>query len=109
MFGGFTPTINKKTFKIPKHLKSVQDRHLIKLQGFKMRYCSIPDGACLTNCLTAHISCTEDEQERRINNMRVNHHIADNYENYYKDKIILPYIERVGVGRNAKTVIKTTK
>ena len=57
-----------------------------------MRYCAPPNGACLTNCLTAHISCTEDEEERRINNRRINHHIADNFDNFYQNKIILPHI-----------------
>ena len=97
-FGGFTQNVNKKPFRIPNHLKGVQDKHLTRLQGFKMRYVAPSDGACLTNCLTAHISCTEDEEERRINNRRVNHHIADNFDNYYENKIILPYIETVGVG-----------
>ena len=103
-FGGFTQKLNKKPFKIPNHLKSVQDKHLTRLCGFKMRYCSPPDGACLTNCLTAHISCTEEEEERRTNNRRVNHHIADNFDNYYKNKIILPYIETIGVGPDSRTI-----
>ena len=66
IYGGFTPTVNKKPFKITDH-------------GFKMRYCAIPDGACLTTCLTDHISYTEDEEERKVNNRRVNHHIVDNW------------------------------
>ena len=101
--------LKKKPFKIPKHLKGVQNKHLEKLRGYKMRFCAIPDGACLTNCLTAHISCTEVEEERKINNMRVNQHIADNFENYYQNKITLPYIETVGVGANSKTVNLKTK
>ena len=47
----FESKINKKPFKIPKHLKSVHEGHLKNLRGFKMRYCSVPDGACLINCL----------------------------------------------------------
>ena len=105
----FESKINKKSFKIPKHLKSVREGHLKNLRGFKMRYCSVPDGACLINCLTAHISCTENDTERKINNRRVNNHIADNFDKFYKDKIILPYIETVGVGSNAKTVRKNTQ
>ena len=107
--GGFTETLNKKAFKIPSHLKSVQEKHLTRLRGFKMRYCSIPDGACLTNCLTAHISCTEDIEERKINNRRVNHHIADNFDNFYSKKIILPYVETVGVGEHSRKVICKTR
>ena len=97
-------THNKELFEIPKHLKSVQENHKDKLFGFKMRYCAIPNGACLTNCLTAHISCTEDEEERKINNRRVNNHIADHFDNYYHNIITLPYTEVVGVGNNRKTV-----
>ena len=99
-----------QSFKIPKHLRKVHDRHLSSLHGFKMRYCSVPDGACLTNCLTAHISCTEDEEERKRNNRKVNEHIADNYDNHYKNKIALPYIETVGVGEKSRRVkIQTRK
>ena len=109
MFGGFTENVNKQPFKIPKHLKRVADKHLTRLRGFKMRYCAIADGACLTNCLTAHISCTEDEEERKITNQRVNEHIADNFDNYYSKKIILPYIETVGVGEKSHTVTCITR
>ena len=107
---GFTEKLRKEPFKIPNHLKSVQNKHLTKLRGFKMRYCAIPDGACLTNCMTTHVSCTMDKEERKINNRRVNHHIADNFDTYYRNKIILPYIETVGVGKNSKQVkLKTAE
>ena len=69
-----------------------------------MRYCAIPDGACLTNCLTAHISCTEDEEERKINDRRVNNHIADHFDDYYHNIITLPYTEVIGVGNSRKSV-----
>ena len=69
-----------------------------------MKYCPIPDGACLTNCLTAHISCTEDIEERTINN-----HFADNFYNFYSNKIILPYIETVGVDKYSRKVICRTR
>ena len=52
---------------------------------------------------SAHISCTEDEEERRSNNRRVNNHIADYFEKFYENKITLPYIETVGVGVKSKT------
>ena len=45
-----------------------------------------------------------DEEERRINNRRVNHHIADNFDKYYVNKIALPYIETVGVGQHKRKV-----
>ena len=101
--------MNTKPFKIPSHLKSVQDKHLTRLHGFKMRYCALPDGACLTNCVTAHISCTEEEEDRKTNNKRVNDHIADNFDNYYCNKIILPYIETIGVGEKSRTVRCNTR
>jgi hypothetical protein len=69
----------------------------------------LPDGACLTNCLTAHISRTDDEEERKRNNRRVNEHIVDHFDDYYKNKIILPYIETVSVGSNSRTVVCKTK
>ena len=108
-FGGFTQKVKKKPFKIPSHLRSVANNHLTQLRGFKMRYCALPDGACLTNCLTAHISRTDDEEERKRNNRRVNEHIADHFDDYYQNKIILPYIETVGVGSNSRTVVCKTK
>ena len=74
-----------------------------------MRYVAPSDGACFTNCLTTHISCTEDVEERRINIRRVNHHIADNSDNYYKYKIILPYIETVGVGEKRRSAHCNTR
>ena len=108
-FGGFTQKVNKKPFKIPSHLRSVANNHLTQLRGFKMRYCALPDGACLTNCLTAHISLTDDEEECKRNNRRVNEHIADHFDDYYQNKIILPYIETVGVGSYSRTVVFKTK
>ena len=59
--------------------------------------------------MTAHISCTEEEEERKLNNKRVNNHIADNFDNFYHNKIILPYIETVGVGAKSRTVICKTR
>ena len=34
VFGGFTKKVNKTSFKLPRHLKSVHDRHLTLLLGF---------------------------------------------------------------------------
>ena len=58
----------------------------------------------LTEHVTAHISCTDDQKERKINNRRVNNHIADHFDDYYHNIIPLPYTEVVGVGNNRKTV-----
>jgi flagellar biosynthesis GTPase FlhF len=98
IFGGFTHKVSSNPFKIPKHLRKVSDKHLTRLRGFKMRYLAIPDGACLTNCVTAHISCTEDEEERKQVNKKFNNHIADNFDSYYQN------IETVGVGSKSRTV-----
>ena len=40
---------------------------------------------------------------------KINNHTADNYDSYYKDFITLPYVEVVGVGKNAKIVTKNTR
>ena len=34
----------------------------------------------------------------------LNHHVADNMQGYYGHKISFPFIETVGVGKEAKTV-----
>ena len=93
---------------LPKHLKKVHDRHLSQLKGFSMRYCATPDGACLVHCMTAHISCSQDQSEREINRRRINNHITDYFEPYYSSKISLPYTETVGVGRKCKKVVCNT-
>ena len=92
------PTISK----LSNHLHGVKQEHLPDLRGFSLRYKATPDGACLTNCAAVHIY--EDEDEGSKLKKRVNHHIADNWENYYINKIAMPYVETVGVGDHVKTV-----
>merc|ERR1712025_21677 len=101
-------SLHKQPKKIPEHLRSVHVNHLEQLRGFEMMYSAKPNGACLTNCLTAHIYCTDDEEECKKMNKRVNEHIADNFDDYYQEKIILPYIETVGVGENARLAVCDT-
>ena len=64
-----------------------------------MKYSVLGNGACLENCVALHIY--EDENEGAKVKKRVNHHVADNW-NYYKNIIVLPYIETVGVGEFEK-------
>ena len=86
------------------HLSSVRPEHLSKLRGYKLLFKAEPNGACLENSVVH-----EDKKEGSNFKRRVNNHIADNWENYYKFKIPLPYEERVGVGKNSKDVRKETK
>ena len=82
-------------------------KHVPKLRGFKMLYKALADGRCLQNCLAVH--GYEDENEGYDIKKLVNHHIADNWDNYYKYKVPLPYNEITGVGVKAKGVEKKTK
>lgn len=92
--------------KIPDHLHPVKEEHLSKLRGYKMIFKSQPNGACLDNCAAVHIY--EDVDEAPKLKKRVNYHVADNWDNYYKYKIPLPFTQTVGVGEHAKNVtIKT--
>ena len=72
-----------------------------------MKYNSKPNGACLENSTSVHIY--ENEEDGPELKKRINHHIADNWDNFYQHKIGLPYKETVGVGEKAKTIEKNTK
>ena len=86
----------------PKHLANVHEEHLKDLKGYSLRYRALGDGACATNSIAVHIH--EDEKEAPKLKRRVLNHIADNYYNFYKDRISIPYTETVGVGNAAKVV-----
>ena len=92
---------------VPKYLHKVNPNHLSKLKGFQLTYKTIGNGACLENALAVHVY--EDETEGPKVKRRINNHVADNWDTYYKYKIELPYTEVVGVGENAKTVTKNTR
>ena len=92
---------------IPNHLSGVQEKHLPSLRGYRMRYMAEPNGACAQNCVAVHIY--EDEDEGPKVKKRINHHIADHWETYYKHKIALPYVETVGVGEHSKTIRISSK
>ena len=98
---------NKKP--IPDHLSPVQDQHLDDLLGIRMKCSGNPGGDCLSSCTTIHLSNTNDSSERKKVNRRINHHIADHFDHFYKDKIALPYSETVGVGREARQVTCSTR
>ena len=68
-----------------------------------------PGGDCLSSCTTIHLSNTNDRLERRRVNRKINNHIADHYDEFYVNKISLPYSETVGVGSNAKQVTCSTR
>ena len=86
---------------IPEHLSPVHENHLPLLRGYRMRYRSVPNGACLANSFAVHAYEDPDEGERV--KKYLNHHIADNMS-YYKNKISLPFNETIGVGENKKVV-----
>ena len=90
----------KPELKIPSHLSPVMQKHLPKLRGYRMKYNSEPNGACLDNCVAVHVY--EDEEEASKLKKRINNHVADNWDNYYQNKIPLPYEETSGVGEYAK-------
>ena len=88
------------------NLASVHEEHLPDLRGFSLRFKALGNGACVTNCAAVHVY--EDEDEGPKVKRRVNLHMADNWDSYYKNKISLPYIETIGVGEHSKTVIITS-
>ena len=92
---------------IPHHLSQVAKEHHSKLRGYKLRYKAEPNGACLDNCLAVHVY--EDEDEGPKVKKRLNHHVAENWDNYYKHKIPLPYEETVGVGEYSKQIRVTNR
>ena len=99
--------VEKNPNNIPEHLAEVNPYHQQELKCYKMRYKALGNGACLENCVAVHIY--EDEQEGVKVKRRVNHHVADNWDNYYMNKIVLPYRETVGVGETEKVVVKHTR
>ena len=94
---------------IPKFLSPVRAQHLKDLERIRMECNANPGGDCLSSCTTMHISYTDDKSERTQVNRRINHHIADNFDTYYCNKISLPYCETVGVGNNARQVTCNTR
>ena len=69
-------------------------------------YKTLGNGRCLENAVAVHLENEDDgEKVKKL----VNNHIADNWVNYYQNKVTLPYSETVGVGEKAHTVEKKTK
>ena len=93
--------------KYPNHLHQVQQKHVPHLNGFKLVYKTNPNGACFDECVAVHVY--EDKDETSKVKRRINNHVADNRDSYYKNKIPLPYIETVGVGAHANDVVKNTR
>ena len=87
---------------IPEHLSPVLKEHLPFLHGFKMRYNAKPDGACLTNCLAVHLY--ENEEQGPKCRQKIIKHMTENWS-FYKEEVIYPYTEKIGVGDSSKTVV----
>ena len=96
-----------KEEKLPRHFSNVKQEHIPYLKGFKIRYMAEPDGACLTDCVAVHAH--EDKREAKKVKRMINHHIAKNFETYYWEKVAIPFVETVGVGKRSKTVRKNTQ
>ena len=91
---------------IPSHLKPVNPNHLPLLNGLRM-YCPAKgNGACSTNCASMHMM--EDNSEKAMLQMKskINHHIADNFENVYSNIIGFPYSETV-FGEEERVICNT--
>ena len=95
--------------KIYAPFESVHKEHIPFLRGFTKRLGGIADGACTTNCATAHVFHTLDKHERQKLKRRINNQIADNWDNFYADKVPLPYKETVGTGPDRWTFEANTK
>ena len=87
---------NDKIRKPNKFVSPVQEEHLEKLQGYKLKFTVKGDGACATNSFA--VAVHEDDNEGENVKRKVLNHIADNFDNYYINKMALPYVETVGVG-----------
>ena len=94
--------VSQEVKPIPNHLSPVQAKHLKDLLGIKMKCDGNMEGDCLSSCTTFYLSNTNDKSERRRVNRLINLHIADNFDNFYVNKISLPYSETVGVGSKAR-------
>ena len=84
----------EETIAIPLFLKPVNQNHLPFFKGYRMYCPAIGNGACGTNCASIHMM-EDDSQEAMIKmKSKSTHHIADHYENIYKNIIFLifPYM-----------------
>ena len=98
----YTESDESKSLETPEYLSEVNEKHIKHLRGFKMLYKAEPNGACLTNCDAMFIY--EDENKSVDMKRTINDHIVEHWENFYKYKISLPYIQTVGIGCNAKQI-----
>ena len=96
---------NKKFANILLQLTPVKDCLLPNLRGFKSIFKVAGDGRCLQNCLAVH-GFGDPSLGIRIKHM-VNNHIAEFWD-YYKNKVHLPFEEKVGVGKDSKTIVIET-
>ena len=92
--------------KPPKHLKNVHGIHLDQLRGYQWRYIAKGNGACANNCIA--VALHEDEDEAPKVKRRTLDHMIE-FEDFYINKIGLPFKETVGVGEYKKEVHLKTK
>ena len=83
-------------------LMPVDPEHLPLLNGFNFYRKVKADGACLTNCAAIHIF--GNEEYGPMLKKLLYKHIDDNWEIYYRFWISFPYVETIGVGKNAKKI-----
>ena len=65
---------------IPDHLSGVNEAHLKKLNGYRMRYKALGNGACLENSTAVHVF--EDEKQGKKVKSMINNHMADNWKTF---------------------------
>ena len=85
----------------PQQISRVKPKHLPQLKGFQFIYKTLGNGRCLENSLAMHLYQNEEEAVKV--KKKVNNHLADNWF-FYKDKVGLPYIVKIGVGPTAEEV-----
>ena len=83
-------------------ISPIQSKHLKYMKGHSLKYNTIANGACSAN--GAAVAIHEDETEGPKVKRRLLNHIIDNYDEYYINKIGLPYDVTIGVGKEKKEI-----
>ena len=100
-----TKVTNKKL--LSSKLSKVHEGHIPQLHGYEVVYKVKGNGACLANAASVHLYGSENESKNLKRKM--NKHIVENWDNFYCEKVALPFTETVGVGSKAKKVEITTR
>ena len=99
-------TNNPTTKTLEEKIEPVREEHIPILKGFKMIHKGISNGACLTFCAAVHVH--DDERHGPIVKMKINHQMADNFDDFYINEIGLPFSETIGVGNKRRDVTFVT-